>query len=739
MRNPIRAFQMFMVCLILLSLISGCNPSKSDIDPTLAIEPTQVLEATVIPEPDISNPLPIRIRLITTSDWTDFKIILGADFVNPNLVFSSSEANTAEVQENHFILDQDLARSETGASVEMVVEGQLTFQQTYKNVLLMIERGDIGMTRVDISRYLSDEWVVIKSFLWDGIKGDGLNSFSVKFPSEELLSQNPVTVEELPPVSPTTTAIITQMGDARPVSPVIGMPVGSDGYPWWNDSVFYEIFVRSFYDSDGDGIGDFNGITQKLDYLNDGNPGTTTDLGVTGIWLMPINPTPSYHGYSVMDYYAVNPEFGSMDDFKTLLLEAQTRGIRVIIDLVLNHTSTENPWFKNASNPSSPYHDWYIWSDYDPGYLGSWGQQVWFPWDGKFFYSTFSTNMPDLNYTNPEVTAEMQNVARYWLEEIGVDGFRLDAAKHLIEEGTQQANSSATHEWYKNFRPYYKQINPEAMIVCEIWDETALTAEYIQGDELDISFEFYLAGKTLEGINAGNADIIKEQLEHSYKLIPALQFATFLTNHDLDRLMNQMGYDLNKARAAAAILLTAPGVPFLYYGEEIGMQGQEIGQLIRSPMQWSTDSYAGFSTVAPWQEVNPGWEIFNVAVQSDHPESLLSHYRTLIHVRNQHAALRVGDLKVVTTENKGVYSILRESQKESVLIVINLMGDLLVDYHLSTSKSNLSEGQIQPKNILGDGNYETLEIDSSGGFSNYQPLTEILPYSVMILQLDDRN
>ena len=185
--------------------------------------------------------------------------------------------------------------------------------------------------------------------------------------------------------------------------------------------------------------------------------------------------------------------------------------------------------------------------------------------------------------------------------------------------------------------------------------------------------------------------------------------------------------------------MTAPGVPFLYYGEEIGMNGVKPDQQIRAPMQWTQENYAGFSTIPPWQELGFGWEYANVVVQSDHPDSLLSHYRTLIQVRNQHVALRVGDLKIVTTEHDGVYSILRESQKESVLIVINLTGEAIVDYYLSTSKSNLAEGQIEPVNIIGESSYETLEIDSDGGFSNYQPLPEILPYSVMILQLDQQN
>lgn len=735
MRNPIHAFQKLLACLFLLTLTTGCNPPQSDIHPIVTTEPTPAPQATSIPVTDTSSPLPVRIRLITTSDWTDFKIILGADFINPNLVFGSTEAVTAEVQANHFSLGQDLARSETGASVEMITEGQLAFQPGYRNVLLMLERGDIGMTRVDISRYINDEWVVIKSFMWDGIKGDGLNSFSVKFPSEEFFSEEPVAVAELPPVTPTTFTAISQIGDARPVSPIIGMPTGGDGLPWWNDSIFYEIFVRSFYDSNGDGMGDFNGITQKLDYLNDGNPDTSTDLSITGIWLMPINLTPSYHGYSVTDYYMVNPDYGSMEEFKTMLNEAHTHGIRVIIDLVLNHTSVDHPWFQAATDPSSPYHDWYIWSDTDPGYTGSWGQKVWFPYNGQFFYSTFSAGMPDLNYTNPDVTAEMNNVVRFWLEEVGVDGFRLDASKHLVEEGTIQANSNATHEWYKNFRPYYKAIHPDAMIVGEVWDETATMAEYLQGDEIDLSFEFYLAGLTIQAINDVNVSKLNDQLALTYELIPEQQFATFLSNHDQDRVISQFGNDPQKARVAAAILLTAPGVPFLYYGEEIGMQGVKPDQQIRSPMQWSSTDFAGFSTVAPWQPLNPAWEIFNVETQNGDPSSMLNLYRTLIQARNQHVALRVGEMKLIDTGNNSVYSILRSSPEESILVLINLGNENISDYQLSLESSLLKEDSYQLIPILGDVEFTDISIDSLGGFADDQPVAEIQAYGVMIFEL----
>jgi alpha-amylase len=251
----------------------------------------------------------------------------------------------------------------------------------------------------------------------------------------------PVTVT---PVAATMTSVPTLAPAETRVAPVTGLPAGTDGKPWWNDAVFYEVFVRSFYDSNGDGIGDFNGLTAKLDYLNDGNPATTTDLGVTALWLMPIHPSPSYHGYDVTDYYDVNPQYGTLADFKRLLAEAHKRGIRVILDLVLNHTSLQHLWFVAAQDPQSPYRDWYLWSPTDPGWPGPWGEKVWYANGRSYYYAIFDKNMPDLNYTNPAVTAKLDDVARFWLAEVGVDGFRLDAAKHLIEAGQVQENTAST-------------------------------------------------------------------------------------------------------------------------------------------------------------------------------------------------------------------------------------------------------------------------------------------------------
>ena len=261
-----------------------------------------------------------------------------------------------------------------------------------------------------------------------------------------------------PPPSPTLTSTPVQNPPPAPTS-------------WWNGAVFYEVFVRSFADSSSgplanDGIGDLQGLVEKLDYLNDGDPSTTDDLGVTGLWLMPVMSSPSYHGYDITDYYTVNQEYGTNDDFKRLVIEAHQRGIKVIIDLVLNHTSSEHPWFIEArDNPGSDRRNWYIWSQDKPNYLGPWGEEVWHPSPSGYYYGIFWSGMPDLNLKNPQVTAEMENVARFWLEDAGVDGFRLDGARHLIEEGSIQENTPETHAWWKNFRTVYKGSNPQALAV----------------------------------------------------------------------------------------------------------------------------------------------------------------------------------------------------------------------------------------------------------------------------------
>jgi alpha-amylase len=522
----------------------------------------------------------------------------------------------------------------------------------------------------------------------------------------------------------------------KAVSPVIGLPQGTDGYSWWNDTVFYEIFVRSFYDSDGNGIGDFNGITAKLDYLNDGNPETTTDLGVTGIWLMPINPSPSYHGYDVTDYFTVNSDYGTLDDFKNLLNEAHKRGIRVIMDLVLNHTSSQHPWFVGSWDPASAYHDWYIWTETNPGYNGPWGQRVWYPSHSQYYYALFWDQMPDLNYNNPEVTAEMDNVVRFWLD-LGVDGFRLDAARHLIENGAQQVNTDATHAWFQQFRTFYKGINPASITVGELAGENVgVIASYTQGDQLDLAFDFGLASAFVSSANSGNAGTALGQVKLSYKLIPALQFSPFLTNHDQNRLMTQLNNDPNKVRVAASMLLTAPGTPFIYYGEEVGLEGQKPDEDIRRPMQWSPSEYGGFSTNFPWRSLGPDWQTYNVANEELDPNSILLHYRTLIQIRNEHAALRVGDLNVVYSKDPALYTILRISQEEMVLVMVNLSEAPVSGYNLRLDESKIPAGIYHAFPIMGSAlPLADMTVTENGGFLDYVPLPEIPAFGTVIIQL----
>jgi glycosidase len=651
-------------------------------------------------------------------------LIYGTTWLGQHLISASEEATIAEMYGNQLVLNQPISRAEAGANVEMIGETLFSAWERESTVVLKIERGDIGFTELEFSRYVGGDWVVVKTFSWGGITGDGRNEFSIKIPVDQLFGETFV-----------SSAPSWQEMDIESVGPVTGMPQGTDGFDWWNDSVFYEIYVRSFYDSDGDGIGDLNGITQKLDYLNDGDSDTSTDLGITGLWLMPIYSSPTNHGYNVTDFFTVDPEYGTMDDLFTLLDAAHARGIRVILDISLNVTSNQHPWFINAGNPASPYHDWYIWADDDPGYTGSWGQQVWFPYKGRYFYSTYSAYSPDLNLTNPEVTEKLQEVVRFWLQDVGVDGFRLDSAKHMIEEGSIQENTASTHAWWESLRPFYKQINPQAVTVAEVWDNTYITAEYLQGDEVDLSFEFNMAGTFINAVNSGNSNRVKEQIELSYSLIPPLQFASFLTNHDMDRLMTQLNDSPAKVNVAASLLLTAPGVPFLYYGEEIGLQGQRPDVQNRLPMQWSADQFAGFSTGSPWASLGPDWENFNVAAETGDQASMLSHFRNLIQARNQHAALRVGDLSVVTSSDSALYSILRVSQEEAVLVLINLTAKPLIDYQLALEDSRLAEGSYTPIAILGKGVMVPLSTNSNGGFFQYVPVPVVPPYATFIIQL----
>lgn len=504
--------------------------------------------------------------------------------------------------------------------------------------------------------------------------------------------------------------------------------------PWWDDTVFYEIFVRSFYDSDGDGIGDLRGVIQKLDYLNDGDPTTSDDLGVTGIWLMPIFPSPSYHGYDVTDYRDINPDYGTMADFRTLISEAHARGIKVIIDFVGNHTSDQHPWFQaSASNTSK--RDWYLWNSNQPNYQGPWGQQVWHERNNSYYYGIFWGGMPDLNFKNIAVSNEIKNTVRYWYEDIGVDGFRIDAVKHWIEEGERQENTSSTLAWWRQFFAYQKQLNPALMTVGEAWTSTQNIAPY-SDHRLDYCFEFDLSYAIINAVNNRNTAALRSKINEINATYEAGQFGSFLTNHDQDRSFSQFGLNTNKAKLAASILLSLPGVPYLYYGEEVGMIGRKPDEDIRKPMQWSAESQAGFTTGQPWQAPNFNFADANVADQLLEDNSLLKHYQKWISLRTNYPTLSTGTYQEVNSNISAVFSYLRQSQESnSTLLLVHNTGTERDSFPISLNSSNLTEGTYNLKDLITNTVIGSINVAANGGFNGTNepiPLSEFTSYALLI-------
>lgn len=496
--------------------------------------------------------------------------------------------------------------------------------------------------------------------------------------------------------------------------------------PWWKTAVFYEIFVRSFYDSNGDGIGDFNGITQKLDYLQ--------SLGVNALWLMPIYPSPSYHGYDVINYFNVNPEYGTLEDFKQLLAAAHKKGMHVILDLELNHTSSQSPWFVDANNdPNSQYHNWYIWSDTDPGYVGPQGI-AWHPGKQGYYYGIFNDAMPDLNYQNPAVTAEMEKVVQFWLKDIGVDGFRLDAINYLIEEGQKQINTASTHNWLKGFYTFYKAQNPQAYTVGEVYGADASLAKTYTGDQMDMVFNFEIASSILNSAKGGSNSAINSALTFAQQSLPNWDFATFLTNHDQNRTMSTLSGNIQQAKLAAFLLLTSPGTPFVYYGEEIGMQGEKPDEDIRLPMQWTADAAAGFTTGTPWRAPNADFGQVNVAAEQQDAQSLLNFYTRLIAVREKNPTLATGALTILPGQNSGLYAVLRKDQNGIFVVLANLTTADISEPQLSVPQNQLPVGTYTAQLLFGSAKISDLQI-AAGGESPWQPSATLPAGACLIVQL----
>ncbi len=530
---------------------------------------------------------------------------------------------------------------------------------------------------------------------------------------------------DLPTAAPTITAAPT----ATPFALQSG---------WWDNAVCYEVFVRSFYDSNGDGVGDLNGLIQKLDYINDGDPNVQNDLGANCIWLMPIAESPSYHGYDVVDYYSVDKEYGTNDDFKRLVAEAHKRGIKVILDLVLNHTSDKHPWFQEALNdPASPRRDWYLWSADDPGYKGPWGDVAWHqsPARDEFYYGIFWSGMPDLNYRNAQVTEEAHNISAFWLNELGADGFRLDAIKHLIENGRIQEHTRETHAWLRQYRAFLQQTKPDVFTIGEIFDATSATLAPYYPDQLDTYFQFDVGNKLIAAANFGSAGQFTSALTDANAKLPFQRWAPFLTNHDQPRVMNSFGGNVEEAKIAATGLLTLPGLPFMYYGEEIGMVGTKPDENIRTPMQWSGDRQ-GFTSGQPWRAFQSDFTRVNVAIQNDDPASLLNLYRRLIHLHTSEPALGHGSFTAAKASNAGVSAFLRQAGEDALLVVLNFGQRPAENVAISVEQSELAAGTYNARPLLGDARGAPLTVGEGGALTDYVPLPSLAPKTGYIFKLE---
>ncbi len=468
---------------------------------------------------------------------------------------------------------------------------------------------------------------------------------------------------------------------------------------WWREAVFYQVYPRSFQDSNGDGVGDLPGIIARLDHLNDGTP---RSLGVDAIWLSPFYPSPmADFGYDVSDYCDVDPTFGTLSDFDRLLDEAHARGIRVIIDLVPNHTSDRHPWFvESRSSRDNPKRDWYIWAQprsdgWPPNNWQSVFAGVGPAWTfdektGQYYLHHFLPEQPDLNWWNPAVREAMDELLRFWLDR-GVDGFRLDVAHGLVKDPELRDNPRVragrrarqrdwdhpgVHEVLAGFRRTLDAYG-ERMAVGEVAvRDHARLMRYHGGAarELHLVFNFHFLDQPWRAERFRDA-VARVERAFADRAWPCYT----LSNHDRPRHASRFG--LERARAAALMLLTLRGTPFLYYGEEIGMTDVPIprAQALdvagrdpeRTPMQWDASPGAGFTTGAPWLPIARARRRVNVAAARDDPRSLLSLYRRLIWFRKRSAALRRGRYRALRSP-WGVFAYVRETDDERLLVALNL-------------------------------------------------------------------
>ncbi len=486
---------------------------------------------------------------------------------------------------------------------------------------------------------------------------------------------------------------------------------------WYKDAVIYQLHIKSFLDADGDGIGDLSGLTRKLDYIS--------SLGINTIWLMPFYPSPRRDdGYDISNYKDVSPEYGSVEDFQTFVNAAHARKIRVVIELVVNHTSDEHPWFQRArrARAGSPERDYYVWSDTDDKFAetriifvdtekSNWS---WDPVAKAYYWHRFYSHQPDLNYRNPEVVEELLSIMNFWLDK-GVDGFRLDAIPHLVErEHTDSENLPETHALLKHIRARLEERHPDVILLAEanLWQEEA--REYFgDGDECHMAFHFPLMPRMFMALAKQNARPIKTILRQTRSIPDECQWAIFLRNHDeltlemvseaernflwetyaadkrarlnlgiRRRLSPLMDQDRRRIELLHMLLFSLPGSPVLYYGDEIGMgDNTDLGDRdgVRTPMQWSDDRNSGFSNAAPHKLALPviddpqfSYAAINVAAQDNDPHSLLNWIRQMLALRRRHRAFARGAMRFAKTDDDRVIAYLRTCGDEVILCAANL-------------------------------------------------------------------
>ena len=483
---------------------------------------------------------------------------------------------------------------------------------------------------------------------------------------------------------------------------------------WWNSATVYEIWPRSFKDSDGDGNGDFNGMTSKLDDLK--------AFGIDAIWLTPVFEAPSYHGYDFQDFYAVERDYGTMAEFERFVAESHKRDIKIILDLVLNHISDQHDWFLKSARREPGYEDYFVWRDERPaGWGQAWSDQpnpeaVWHWNDTRkaYYYGAFGGSQPDVNLRNPKVVAELDALAAFWLKK-GVDGFRLDAVRYAIEDGplSQQADTQATIDYWTGFTQRVKAINPDALLVGEAWAALETSGRYRDGGKgLDAAFDFDFGNIVIDILNPNamrradfgtlsDADLGKKRdslwanLQQRAAAAPMGYFSPFLTNHDQNRIMHTLEGDAGKARIAASLLLTSPGTAYLYYGEEIGMSQHSTGEdrYRRAPMQWNDDANAGFNASGRnWIDLpaprgyrgdqGAWWAEYwkqqrgqdrSVAAQQADSASLYNHYKRLLAVRRQNPNLQQPqELRYYPVADANVWVLQALGDGRTTWVVINL-------------------------------------------------------------------